>query len=116
MVMGKSKRTRCSSGCESGSRSSLKIGSILCDTNRHRWSTRCRPARARRITSPPPGPPARLMRIRFRGPADGCAGAGAGVLVVVEDVVAVISGLHVHQPVIDGVAGGLAGSPPRKLT
>src|SRR3546814_5280620 len=36
------------------------------------------------------------------------AGARADVLVVVEDVVGVVRGLHVHQPVVDGVAIRLA--------
>src|SRR3546814_20716655 len=36
------------------------------------------------------------------------AGASADVLVVVEDVVGVVRGLHVHQPVVDGVAIRLA--------
>src|SRR3546814_20769304 len=47
------------------------------------------------------------MRTRPRGPADACAGAGADILVMVEDILGVVSGLHVHQPVVDGVAIGL---------
>ena len=34
--------------------------------------------------------------------------AGWDVLVVMEDVVRVVPGLHVHQPVVDGVAVRLA--------
>ena len=36
------------------------------------------------------------------------AGAGADVLVMVEDVVGVVRGLHIHQPVVDGGAVRLA--------
>src|SRR5262245_53912069 len=48
------------------------------------------------------------MRTRPRGPADARANAGADVLVVVEDVVGIVRGLHLHQPVVDGVAVRLA--------
>ena len=47
------------------------------------------------------------MRTRPR-PADARAGAGADVLIVVEDIVGVVRGLHLHQPVVDGVAVRLA--------
>src|SRR5262245_31141231 len=52
--------------------------------------------------------PNALMRTRPRGPADARAGAGVDVLVVAEDVVGVVRGLHVHQPVVDRVAIRLA--------
>src|SRR5262245_2884943 len=56
-------------------------------------------------TPPPPKSP---LMWRPGGPDDPRPGAGADVLVVVEDVLGVVRGLYVHQPVIDGVAVRLA--------